>query len=184
MGDITQLLERARQGERDALDAIFETLYPELRRIAQARLAGHVRDTVMQTTVLVHECYLKLLAAGRLTPVDRAHFLAYAAQAMRSVIVDTVRAARRERRGGDALHVTLATEIGERVAAAEDEILDVDAALAELASLEPRLARVVEMRYFAGMKEAEIAQALGVTDRTVRRDWEKARLLLAAALRR
>jgi RNA polymerase sigma factor (TIGR02999 family) len=184
MGDITQLLERARRGEGDAFDAIFETLYPELRRIAHARLAGHVRDTVMQTTVLVHECYLKLLAAERLMPVDRAHFLAYAAQVMRSVIVDAVRAARRERRGGDVLHVTLATEIGERVAMAEEEILDVDAALVELARLEPRLARVVEMRYFAGMKETEIAAALGVTDRTVRRDWEKARLLLAAALRR
>ena len=184
MGDITRLLERARAGERGALDQVFEVLYPELRRIAHARLAGHVRDTVMQTTVLVHECYLKLLAAERVAPTDRAHFLAYAAQAMRSVIVDTVRAARRERRGGDAVHVTLATEVGDSVAMAEDEILDVDAALTELARLEPRLARVVEMRYFAGMKETEIAAALGLTDRTVRRDWEKARLLLAAALKR
>jgi RNA polymerase sigma factor (TIGR02999 family) len=184
MGDITQLLEKARQGERGALDAVFQALYPELRRIAHGRLAGHVRDTVMQTTVLVHECYLKLLAAERLRPADRTHFLAYAAHTMRSVIVDTVRASRRERRGGDALHVTLATEVGDQVAVAEDEILDVDAALEQLARLEPRLARVVEMRYFAGMKEAEIAEALGVTDRTVRRDWEKARLLLAAALKR
>jgi RNA polymerase sigma factor (TIGR02999 family) len=184
MGDITLLLERARAGERAALDTVFETLYPELRRIAGGRLAGHARDTLMQTTVLVHECYLKLLAAERIAPADRAHFLAYAAHAMRSVIVDTVRAARRERRGGDAVHVTLATEVGEQVALAEDEILDIDTALAELAKLEPRLARVVEMRYFAGMKEAEIAEALGVTGRTVRRDWEKARLLLAAALQR
>jgi RNA polymerase sigma factor (TIGR02999 family) len=184
MGDITQLLAQARAGERGALDAVFEALYPELRRIAHARLSGHVRDTVMQTTVLVHECYLKLLAAERLTPEDRAHFLGYAARAMRSVIVDTVRASKRERRGGDAIHVTLATEVGDSVAAAEDEIIDIDAALDELARLDPRLARVVEMRYFAGMKETEIAAALGVTDRTVRRDWEKARMLLAAALRR
>ena len=184
MGDITRLLQRARQGDRDALDAVFDALYPELRRIAHGRLSGHVRDTVMQTTVLVHECYLKLLAAERLKPADRAHFLAYAAHAMRSVIVDTVRAASRERRGGDVVHVTLATEVGDSVAASQEEILDVDAALVELQRLEPRLARVVEMRYFAGMKEAEIAQALGVTDRTVRRDWEKARLLLAAALKR
>jgi len=184
MGDITTLLARARAGDRAALDAVFETLYPELRRIAHARLAGHARDAAMQTTVLVHECYLKLLAAERLAPADRPHFLAYAARAMRSVIVDTVRAARRERRGGDAVHVTLGTEVGEKVAVAEDEILDIDAALLDLERLEPRLAQVVDMRYFAGMKEAEIAAALGVTDRTVRRDWEKARMLLAAALRR
>ncbi len=184
MGDITQLLQRARDGERAALDAVFEALYPELRRIAHARLGGHDRGPAMQTTVLVHECYLKLLAGQRLAPADRAHFLGYAAHAMRSVIVDTVRAARSDRRGGGAVHVTLATEIGDGLAAAEDEILDIDAALADLARLEPRLARVVEMRYFAGMKDAEIAEALGVTDRTVRRDWEKARLLLAAALGR
>jgi len=184
MGDITMLLARARAGEQEALDGVFSALYPELRRIARARLGGHVRRGEVQTTVLVHECYLKVLAAERLTPADRAHFLAYAARVMRSVIVDTVRAARRERRGGDALHVTLATEIGEQLAVAEDEILDIDAALDELARLEPRLAQVVTMRYFAGMKDAEIADALGVTDRTVRRDWEKARLLLAAALRR
>ncbi len=184
MGDITTLLARAREGDRAALDTVFESLYPELRRIARARLAGHSRDAAMQTTVLVHECYLKLLAAERLTPSDRLHFLAYAARAMRSVIVDTVRAARAERRGGDALHVTLGTEVGDKVAVAQDEILDIDAALLDLERLEPRLAQVVDMRYFAGMKEAEIAAALGVTDRTVRRDWEKARLLLAAALRR
>ena len=175
MGDITTLLEHARQGDRAALDRVFDALYPELRRIAQARLAGHVRDAAMQTTVLVHECYLKLLAAQRVTP---------AARAMRSVIVDTVRAARRERRGGAAVHVTLDTDVCSLIPAGEDEILDVDAALHDLERLEPRLAQVVNMRYFAGLKEAEIAAALGVTERTVRRDWEKARLLLTAALRR
>jgi RNA polymerase sigma factor (TIGR02999 family) len=183
MGDITTLLARAREGDRAALDAVFETVYPELRRVAHARLAGHRRDSAMQTTVLVHECYLKMLAAERLAPCDRLHFLAYAARTMRSVIVDTVRAGRRERRGGGAIHITLGTEVGENVAVAEEEILDIDAALHDLERLEPRLAQVVDMRYFAGMKEAEIAAALGVTDRTVRRDWEKARLLLAAALR-
>lgn len=184
MGDITTLLEHARQGDRAALDRVFDALYPELRRVAQARLAGHVRDAAMQTTVLVHECYLKLLAAQRVTPADRPHFLGYAARAMRSVIVDTVRAARRERRGGAAVHVTLDTDVCSLIPAGEDEILDVDAALHDLERLEPRLAQVVNMRYFAGLKEAEIAAALGVTERTVRRDWEKARLLLTAALRR
>lgn len=183
MGDITILLSRARDGDRAALDAVFEALYPELRRIAHARLSGHQRDTALQTTVLAHECYLKMLASERVTPTDRPHFLAYAARTMRSVVVDTVRAGQRERRGGDAVHVTLRTELGEQLAASEEEILDIDAALQELERLEPRLARVVEMRYFAGLKETEIAEALGMTDRTVRRDWEKAKLLLAAALR-
>jgi RNA polymerase sigma factor (TIGR02999 family) len=184
MGEITALLFRAREGERSAFDELFARLYPELHRIAHARLAGGGRDSAMNTTVLVHECYLKLLAARQLTPEDRTHFLAYSARVMRSVIVDAVRAARRERRGGNVLHVTLNTALSDGMAMAEDEILDVDAALTELARLDERLARVVEMRYFCGLKEAEIASALGVTDRTVRRDWEKARLLLAAALRR
>lgn len=183
MGDITALLAKAQEGDRAALDEVFQLPYPELARIAHARLAGHVRGTVMQTTVLVHECYLKLLAARRLAPSDRNHFLAYAATAMRSVIVDAVRASSRQRRGGDAQHVTLATNVAEAIGLAEEEILDVDAALADLARLDPRLARVVEMRYFVGMTDTEIAAALNVTDRTVRRDWEKARLLLAAALR-
>lgn len=182
MGDITALLARANAGERDAFDAIFEKLYPDLLRIARARLAGHERSAELQTTALVHECYLKLLQASRLTPQDRAHFLGYAAHVMRSVMVDTVRANGRLRRGGDAVHVTLVTA-AEGVSMPEDEILDIDGALHELAKLDPRLVRVVEMRYFAGMTDLEIAATLGITDRTVRRDWEKARLLLAAALK-
>lgn len=183
MGTITQLLERARAGERGAFDAIFEALYPELRRLAHARLSGHQRQTLMQTTVLLHECYLRFLEGKQLVPEDRAHFIGYAARVMRSVIVDAVRAAQRARRGGDVQHLALDTALSEALAMPEAEVLDVDAALADLAALEPRLARVVEMRYFAGLKETEIATALGVTERTVRRDWEKARLLLAQALR-
>jgi RNA polymerase sigma factor (TIGR02999 family) len=102
---------------------------------------------------------------------------------MRSIIVDAVRAAGRERRGGGAEHVTLDTFIAEGLAQPHEELLDIDRALDELARLEPRLAQVVEMRYFVGLTDAEIAEALGVTDRTVRRDWEKARLLLAHALK-
>jgi len=183
MGEITLLLERVRSGERAALDELFETLYPQLRRIAHARLAGHDRAGDLHTTALVHECYLKLLSAKQLGAVDRTHFLAYAARTMRSVIVDAARAAGRERRGGDVLHVTLGTEAIENVPVGDQEILEIDRALDELAQLDERLARVVEMRYFAGMTDAEIAAALGLTDRTVRRDWEKARLLLAQALR-
>jgi len=183
MGDITRLLARARDGDREAFDALFQALYPDLKRIARARLAPHVRGTMLDTSALVHEAYLKFEQAARLTPTDRAHFLAYAAHVMRSIIVDAARAGRSARRGGGAAHVTLDTGVADSLAAGEDEIVDVSEALEHLARLEPRLARVVEMRYFGGMKETEIAEALGVTERTVRRDWEKARLLLAAELR-
>lgn len=184
MDDFTQWIARARAGEPDALDALFRLLYPELRAIAHVRLSRNLRDTLLSTTALVHECYLKLLGARRLAVADRAHFLGYAASAMRSIIVDAARAARAERRGGGVAHEPLDTAHADAAAAAaEDEVADVDAALVELARLDPRLVRVVEMRYFAGMTDLEIAQALGVTDRTVRRDWEKARALLAHALR-
>jgi RNA polymerase sigma factor (TIGR02999 family) len=183
MGDVTQLLVRAREGDRGALGHLFELLYPDLRRIAHARLAPHVRDGVLDTTALVNECYLKLHQAERLAPEDRVHFLAYAASAMRSIIVDAARASLAQRRGGDVDRVTLNTNVADAVPNPEAEILDVHGALDELARLDARLAQVVEMRYFGGMKDEDIGAALGVTDRTVRRDWEKARLLLASALR-
>ena len=183
MGDVTELIARAREGDRAAFDRLFELLYPELRRIAHARLSRNVRDALMDTTVLVNECYLKFSQGDRLTPADRVHFLSYAATVMRSIVVDAARAALAQRRGGDAEHVTLSTDVAEAAAAPENEILDVHAALEEINKLDPRLVRVVEMRYFGGMKDEDIAQAFGLTDRTVRRDWEKARLLLSKALR-
>jgi len=183
VGDITQLLKRAREGDRQAFDQLFHNLYPDLRRIARARLAPHVRGTMLDTSALVHEAYLKLEQAARLTPADRSHFLAYASHVMRSIIVDAARAGRSQRRGGDAVQVTLDTDVAEAAAAGEEQILDVDAALQRLAQIDRRLASVVEMRYFGGMTEVEIGEALGVTERTVRRDWEKARLLLADELR-
>jgi len=183
MGEVTRLIAQARQGDRPSLDRLFELLYPDLRRIAHRRLSHSGRDGPFHTTALVHECYLKFAQRDALAPADRAHFLAYAASAMRSIIIDAARAAQAERRGGDQRHVTLDTQVGDSVAAAADELLDVHAALEDLQRIDPRLVRVVEMRYFAGMTDLEIAEVLGLTDRTVRRDWEKARLLLAHALR-
>jgi RNA polymerase sigma factor (TIGR02999 family) len=113
---------------------------------------------------------------------DRAHFLAYSSRVMRSIIVDFARAHRAARRGGDVLRVTLNTGVAEGAPVCEDEVINVHEALEELGKAEPRLAQVVEMRYFAGLDENEIAEALGLTERTVRRDWQKARLLLHAAL--
>ena len=183
MGEVTLLIGRARAGDRGAFDEIFELLYPELRQVARRRLSRGSRDGQMETTALVNECYLKFLKRETLTPTDRAHFMAYAATVMRSIIVDAARVAKTDRRGGDAVQVALDSELIDTLAAASDEILDVHAALEDLGRLDERLGRVVEMRYFGGLEDAEIAEALGLSARTVRRDWDKARLLLAHALR-
>ncbi|WP_422011226.1 ECF-type sigma factor [Roseateles sp.] len=180
---MTLLIGRARDGDREAFDRIFELLYPELRRVAHRRLARSSRDGVMETTALVNECYLKFLKREALTPADRAHFLAYSATVMRSIIVDAARLAKTDRRGGDAEQVTLDSELIGALPAASDEILDIHAALQDLSRIDARLGQVVEMRYFGGLDDAEIAEALGLSTRTVRRDWDKARLLLAHALR-
>ena len=165
-------------------DALFPEMYAELRRLARSRLAAGGRHVLLDTTALVHESFLKLQSAGRVGFADKGHFMAYAASAMRSVVVDYVRRRASEKRGGDVEHVTLDTDLSERLGATDHEILDVHEALAELAKLDGRLVKVVEMRYFAGLTDEEIAAALDVSDRTVRRDWERARLLLAAMLRR
>lgn len=183
MGEVTQLIGRAREGDRDAFDKIFELLYPELRQVAHRRLSRGSGDGLMATTALVNECYLKFLQRETITPSDRAHFLAYAATVMRSIIVDAARLAKTDRRGGDAQQVTLNSELIGALPAASDEILAVHAALEDLSRFDERLGRVVEMRYFGGLEDDEIAEALGLSSRTVRRDWDKARLLLAHALR-
>lgn len=167
-----------------AVDALFPALYNELRRLARSRLASGGRHTLLDTAALVHEVYLRMQRDRAPALNDREHFLAYAATTMRSIVIDFVRRRRAGRRGGDAEHITLDTQAAEQLGASDDEILAVHEALEALAQVDARLVRVVEMRYFAGLTDAEIAQALGLTDRTVRRDWERARLLLAGMLKR
>ncbi len=181
MGDITELIARAREGDHAALDSLFKAVYPELRRIAHVRLRRGFPDPELGTTALVNECYLKLRDAQRVDASDRAHFFSYTASAMRSIVVDIARAKATERRGGQHVHVTLDDDVAGDLAA-EQEILRVHEALEEIGQLDKRLVQIVEMRYFAGMSDPEIADALDITDRTVRRDWQKARMLLAAAL--
>ena len=180
---LTDLIRRAQDGDEAALRIVFDATYAELRGLARARLRKGSRNTLLDTTSLVHEAFLRFADAGRLHIGDRQHFLRYASHVMRSVIVDFVREKLALRRGGDAVHVTLDSQIGEASNAGEKEILQVHEALEALAKLDPRMVQVIEMRYFAGMTEAEIAAALGVNDRTVRRDWQKAKLLLADALK-
>jgi RNA polymerase sigma factor (TIGR02999 family) len=183
MDDLTDLLEATRLGDKSAADRLFSLLYADLRRIAHVRLKGQETPTLLNTTGLVHESYLRFLHAGKVDVSNRSHFLAYAARAMRSIIVDAMRKRFADRRGGDMQQVTLDTELEEKTAAPETEVVRVSEAVDELAKLEPRLAQVVEMKFFAGFTEVDIAQALGVTERTVRRDWEKARLFLYSAVR-
>ena len=182
MDDLTELLRRLAGGDITARDALFAAAYPELRKLAHSRLRDGGRNTVMQTTALVHESYLRYLGAGQLRIEDRRAFFAYASQVMRSVVIDCVRERQAQRRGGDLQQVTLDTRIGDSVPAGERQILDLHEALLALEEAEPRLAKVVEMRYFGGYTETEIAEALDLTERTVRRDWDKARLLLSQAL--
>jgi RNA polymerase sigma factor (TIGR02999 family) len=183
MSDLTTLLEAARQGDQQAIKEAFALLYEDLRRMARSRLRQHQTMTLLDTTSLVHESFLKLVGTRSLPVEDRGHFFAYAAKVMRSVIVDFARARHAERRGGDAERLALDTALGEQLAASEIDVLRVHEALEVLAQADARLAQVVEMRYFAGLSEAEIAQAMGLSERTVRRCWDKAKLLLSEALR-
>ena len=169
--------------DNEAAGQLFSALYRDLRKLAHARLARADAPTLLDTTALVHESYLRFLKAGHVHIEDRAHFLAYAARVMRSVIVDFARERAAKRRGGPDLRVSLDTAVQDCAPRGEAEILRIHQALDDLAETSERMARVVEMRYFAGMNELEIAVALSVTERTVRRDWEKARLLLASALK-
>lgn len=182
--DVAQLLARARAGDGQAVDALFELMYPDLRRIAHVRLHESAPDTLLDTTALVHESYTRFAKLARLDVSDRPHFLAYASRVMRSVIVDLARGRGAERRGGGVRELALTTGLGESIAAAGDdpEVVRVHEALEELAAIEPRLAQVVEMRYYGGLEHAEIAAALGVGLRTVERDWERARSFLYASL--
>ena len=181
LGDVTLLLAAARQGKTDAVDRLFSLLYQELRSVARRQLRRRDYGRSLDTTMIVHESYLRLRERGALKPEDRSQFLAYAASAMRSVIVDLARARLAEKRGGDNV-VSLRTNVAESASASDEELVRIHEALEELAAIEPRLAKIVEMRYFVGMSEQDVADALGIAKRTAQRDWEKARLFLFAAL--
>lgn len=160
----------------------FATLYQELHRLAHARLRRNRSLTLLNTTALVHETFLRVLKSGKLSVPERSHFLGYAAHVMRSIIVDSVRQRHAARRGGGDLRVPFDAS-NEPVCLPQDEIIRVSDALDELAKVDERLVKIVEMRYFGGFTEEDIALALGLNERTVRRDWQKARLLLSLALR-
>jgi RNA polymerase sigma factor (TIGR02999 family) len=181
-GEITQWLAAARQGDTSALDRLFTRLYPQLHQMAAARMRRTDERLLLDTTSLVHECYVRLCELQQLHVNDRQHFLAYAAKVMRSVVVDMARAQQAQRRGGDQAFVTLNTDLMQQLPSGEDEVVRIHEALASLADVDPRLVQVVEMRYFVGLSHDEIAQTLGLSTRTIERDWERARSYLYAAL--
>jgi RNA polymerase sigma factor (TIGR02999 family) len=181
---ITALLQNVAAGDRAAIDAIFTALYPDLKRIARSRLRQQGHGDGLHTTTLVHESFMRLVQARALNLQDRRHFFAYAAKMMRNIIVDSAREHQAQRRGGGAEHVTLSGDEVEQVASGDggDELVRVHDAVRALEAIDPDLAELVEMRYFGGYDDLEIAQLLGITDRTVRRRWEKARAWLYVAL--
>lgn len=171
---MTRLLDDLRQGRSGALDRLLSVVYDELRTLAGSQLRRERPEHTLRATALVHEAYLKLSGGVGLDVADRSHFMAVAARAMRQVLVDHARRRAAAKRGG-GLHRTTLTDGTASVELRAEELLALDQALE---GLEERQRQVVEMRFFAEMEEAEIARVLGVSERTVRRDWVKARAWL------
>lgn len=179
--DVTLELRAWRAGDQAAGERLMDALYRELHGMAKRRLARERAGGTLQTTALVHEAYLRMVDQRRVDWRDRGHFLALAATMMRRVLVDRARARRAGKRGGGEAAVTLT---GAEAAGFDPalEVLDVDRALARLAAAYPRPARVVELRFFGGLELAEIVEVLGVSERTIKRDWVFARSWLAREL--
>lgn len=163
------------------MDQLLPLVYEDLRRVAHRQLGRERADHTLSTTALVHEAYLRLVDQTRARWVDRAHFFAVAAGVMRRILVDYARRYRAAKRGGDAQHLDL-DNVQVSLEQRSEMLIGLDEALGRLAELNPRLSQVVEYRFFGGMTEEETAEALGVTDRTVRRDWIKAKAWLSREL--
>lgn len=175
---VTTWLHRLREGDPDALDRLLPLVYDELRILAKSQLRGERPAHTLGATALVHEAYLRLSERNQLTPADRRHFFSIAAQAMRRVLIDHARGRRRKKRGEGIDPEPLDDRIGFLSNEAADELLAMDEALARLAHANVRAARVVEQRFFAGLTLEETADVLGVSLKTVQRDWILARAWL------
>lgn len=179
--DITGILAAWNEGNAEALDRLMAVLYPELRRIARQHLERRSPGESLESAALANEAYLKLLQSGGIACNDRAHFLALCSQMIRRILVDHARRRRFAKRGGDAKRVPL----DDVLLAAESrgvEVLALDEALDSLARIDPRKSRVVELRYFGGMKIEETAEVLGISLDTAKRDWRMAKAWLVAQL--
>lgn len=177
--DITRLLALARDGGSARMDAVFQALYPELRRLAGARIGG--RESTLTPTVLVHELFLRISQGSPLSVVDRQHFMAASARAMRWILVEHARQRATDKRGGDQVMVSLDDSIPD-APQARTSVLALEQGLEALETISPQRRRIVELRCYAGMEFAEIARLLEVSERTVYREWERARAFLQAML--
>lgn len=181
MANVTQLLVEFQEGNSDAADRLWSEVYDELRRIAHYKLRHERSGHTLSTTALVHEAYLKLIDQSRVEWEDQLHFFAMSSRIMRNILIDYARRRSAQKRGGDRPHV----QLDDAIVSAERSarmFLALDEALKQLTELDERLGRVVEYRFFGGMQEQEIAELLGVSKRTVRRDWRKAKGWLSRAL--
>jgi RNA polymerase sigma factor (TIGR02999 family) len=176
-GPVTQLLAKVSAGDPGAVDQLFPLVYEQLHRAAEIALRGERPGHTLQPTALVHEAYLKLVGSGGIPARDRGHFLAISSRAMRQVLVDHARRRRAGKRGAGETPLPIEIAVPDR-AVQFDEVIAVDDALERLAAHSARLRTVVEMRFFGGLSEEEIAAALGVTTRTVQRDWVRAKAWL------
>jgi RNA polymerase sigma factor (TIGR02999 family) len=181
MSEITEYLEKVRDGDRDALARVYAILYPELKRLAQARLARMTPGSTLTPTVLVNEAYLRLHIGKGLCPADRQHLMACAARAMRFILVDHARKRHAAKRGDGLAEVTLTDAIAAD-GGNHTDLLDIDRALDLLEEINPAHRELVELRFFGGLSEGEIAELRGVSTRTVRREWQRARALLHAQI--
>ena len=176
-GQVTELLRRFQGGDRQALDQVYPLVYDELRLAARRALSRERDGLTLQATELVDEAFLKLVGTDNVEWQGRAHFIAIAARAIRQILVDHARRVRAEKRGGGVDHVTLG-DADAAVTVPSEELIALDEALGRLSELDPRLRTVVEYRFFGGLSEREIAGVLDVSERTVQRDWIKARAWL------
>ena len=179
--DLTALLSDLEEGHQDAVDRILPLVYPELQAMAQRHLNGERSDHTLDTSALVHEAYLKLVKQDRTTWKNRAHFFGVATLAMRRILVSYAHARNAEKRGGGLAPITLMDDQTAREAKS-DELIALDEALTRLATVADRPAKIVELRFFGGLKNHEIAEVLDVSEATVQRDWRMARAWLATDL--
>lgn len=180
MTEVTRLLESIAAGDADAADRLLPLVYADLREVADRLFRGQPRGHTLQPTALVHEAWMRLARADA-SYADRTHFVAVAARAMRQILVDHARRRGAQKRGGDARRVTIA-EPAAPEGLAQIDVVALDAALADLAEVDPRQARIVELRFFGGLDVAETAEALGVSPRTVELDWRMAKAWLSREL--
>jgi RNA polymerase sigma factor (TIGR02999 family) len=176
------LVHRAEAGDAGAKDALFHALYAELHSLAEAQLRRRGGTLTLGTTSLLHEAYLRIVKRDSLAFPDQYRFLGYASRAMRGLIIDYVRNRRAEKRGGELTFVALDEGSVAAESAPADNLAQLDVALDELARLEPALAELVDLKFFCGFSFVEIAAIRGVSDRTIQRDWAKARMLLHRSL--